>query len=87
MASISFDTPAFVERLQAAGVSPEQAKAEAEAEAIRDALRGSDLVATEHFDYRLKAEIETAKDDVIKWIAGLLLAQAALVATLVKLVS
>jgi hypothetical protein len=50
-------------------------------------MRGSDLVTTEHFDYRLKAEIETAKADIIKWIAGLLLAQAALVATLVKLVS
>ena len=85
MASISFDTLAFVERLQAAGVPPEQAKAEAEA--IRDALRSSDLVTTEHFDYRLKAETEAAKADMIKWIAGLLLAQAALVATLVKLVS
>jgi hypothetical protein len=33
----------------------------------------------------LKAEIEAAKNDLIKWIAGLLLAQAGLVTALVKL--
>jgi hypothetical protein len=73
-------------------VYPAQAKAEAEA--IRGALLTSDLVTKEFFDYRLtaeierlKGEIESAKSDMIKRIAGLLLAQAALVATLVKLVS
>lgn len=85
MASVTFDTLAFVERLRAAGVPEPQAKAEAEA--IRDALQASDLVTKDHFDYRLKTEIEAAKADMIKWIAGLLLAQAGLVATLVKLIS
>jgi hypothetical protein len=33
----------------------------------------------------LKAEIEASKADMIKWIAGLLIAQAGLVAALVKL--
>ena len=44
---------------------------------------GTEL-ATKHY---LKAEIETAKNDLIKWIAGLLLAQAGLVTALVKLLS
>lgn len=33
----------------------------------------------------LKAEIEASKNDLIKWVAGMLLAQAALIAALVKL--
>ncbi|TAN50511.1 MAG: DUF1640 domain-containing protein [Methylococcaceae bacterium] len=33
----------------------------------------------------VRAEIERSKYDLIKWMAGLLLAQAAVVATLVKL--
>jgi hypothetical protein len=36
-------------------------------------------------DY-LKAEIELVKNDLIKWIAGLLLAQAGLITALVKLI-
>jgi hypothetical protein len=35
-------------------------------------------------DY-LKAEMEAAKSEIIKWMAGLLLAQAGLITALVKL--
>lgn len=35
-------------------------------------------------DY-LDAKLESAKNDIIKWVAGMLIAQAALIATLVKL--
>jgi hypothetical protein len=34
---------------------------------------------------RLKAEIEIAKADIVKWIAGLLLAQAAVIGALVRM--
>ena len=44
---------------------------------------GTELVTKDY----LKAEIETAKNALIKWIAGLLLAQAGLVTALVKLLS
>jgi len=44
---------------------------------------GTELVTKDY----LKAEIETAKNDLIKWIAGLLFAQAGLVTALVKLLS
>ena len=42
-------------------------------------------VTRDYFDVNLKAEIESAKADIIKWVAGLLFAQAAVVATMVKL--
>ncbi|MFW5498935.1 MULTISPECIES: hypothetical protein [unclassified Maridesulfovibrio] len=38
-------------------------------------------------DNRIKVEIHSAKADIIKWIAGLMIVQAASIAALVKLVS
>lgn len=78
MATVTFDTLKFAKKLEAAGVS--QAQAEAFAEAFRDAT-SEELVTRDYLDARL----ESVKSDMIKWIAGLLLAQAALIATLVKL--
>jgi hypothetical protein len=79
MATITFDTLKFVERLKAAGISEEQAKAEVEAlaEALNETIAVRDLAT--------KADLEALKADLVKWMAGLLLAQAAVVATLVKL--
>jgi hypothetical protein len=72
--------------LKAAGVPPAQAEAEAEAlaEVLADALKTSDL-ATRTDVETLRREIAEAKADIIKWLAGLLIAQAAVVAALVKL--
>jgi hypothetical protein len=78
MATITFDTLRFTKRLEAGGLPPEQA--EAIAEAFSEAT-GTELVTKDY----LKAEIETAKNDLIKWMAGLLLAQAGLITALVKL--
>jgi len=78
MATITFDTLKFTKRLEAAGVAPEHA--EAIAEAFSEAT-GTELV-TKDF---LKGEVEAAKNDIIKWMAGLLIAQAGLVTALVKL--
>ena len=78
MPGITFDTLKFTKHLEAAGLPPEQA--EAIAEAFREAA-GTELVTKDY----LKAEIEAAKNDLIKWMAGLLLAQAGLVTALVKL--
>ena len=80
MASVTLDTLKFTKRLEAAG--PPSAQAEAIAEAFGEAT-GTELVTKDY----LKAEIETAKNDLIKWIAGLLLAQAGLVTALVMLLS
>ncbi len=81
MASITFDTLKFVERLKAAGVPEAQAKAEAEAlaEALSETVTIKELTT--------KSDLTQLKLEIIKWVAGLLLAQAALVAALVRLVS
>lgn len=79
MAAITFDTLKFVERLRAAGVSEEHAKAEVEA--LTEALNETILVR----DLATKSDLEILKADLVKWMAGLLLAQAAVVATMVKL--
>ncbi len=86
MTTISFDTLKFANRLKAAGVPPEQA--EAEAEAFAEATATFD-VATKgdlrELEARLDAKLLDVKADIIKWLAGLLIAQAAVVAALVKL--
>jgi hypothetical protein len=79
MATITFDTLKFVERPKAAGVPDEQAKAEVEA--LAEAL--SETIAIR--ELATKSDLESLKADLVKWMAGLLLAQAAVVATLVKL--
>ncbi|MBI4688362.1 MAG: DUF1640 domain-containing protein [Nitrospirae bacterium] len=66
------------ERLKAADL-PEKAAKEI-AEIIKDTIEDR-LVTKEYLDVRL-AEV---KIDIIKWVAGMLVAQAALIAALVKL--
>ena len=83
MSTIAFDTLKFVRKLKEAGF--EEKQAEAVADAFRDAQSEGQPITREYFDLRLKAEIDASKADMIKWIAGLLLAQAGLVAALVKL--
>jgi hypothetical protein len=78
MTAVTFDTLKFAKKLEAAGLP--MAQAEAIADAFREAT-SEDLVTRDYLDARLEA----AKGDIIKWVAGLLLAQAALVAALVKL--
>lgn len=85
MTAITFDTLKFAKKLEAAGFTTSQA--EAVADAFREAT-SEELVTRDYLDARLetvKANIESAKADMIKWVAGLLIAQAALIAALVKL--
>lgn len=83
MSTIAFDTLKFVRKLKEAGF--EEKQTEAVADAFRDAQSEGQPITREYFDIRLKAEIDASKADMIKWIAGLLLAQAGLVAALVKI--
>jgi hypothetical protein len=79
MATVTFDTLKFVERLKAAGIPEAQAKAMAEAQ--QEAL--SESVATQ---LATKIDLAELRLDVIKWIVGLALAQISLlVGILVKL--
>ena len=83
MASLIFDTHKFIRRLRDAGI--EEKQAEAIVEAFQESQADMQPVTKDYFDSKLKAEIESAKGDIIKWVAGLLIAQAALLATLLKL--
>lgn len=88
MTTLTFDTLKFVERLEKAGIPREHAKAEAEALSEVLATSAVDL-ATKHdireLEKGLEAQIEAAKADIIKWLAALLIAQAAAISALVKL--
>ncbi|MDQ7832497.1 MAG: hypothetical protein RDU30_12250 [Desulfovibrionaceae bacterium] len=89
MANTTFDTLAFAKRLMEAGFTERQAEAqvtvlreivESELATKRD-LRELELRLTTEV---VKTNAET-KADILKWVAGMLVAQAALIAALVKL--
>lgn len=86
MTTITFDTLKYAKRLKEAGFTESQA--EAFAEALKDAQGAADFATKADFrelEHRLRAELASLKGDVIKWVAGMLLLQAGLVAALVKL--
>lgn len=90
MATITFDTHKFITRLKDAGLPEVQAAAIADV--FRDA-QGEAEVATKQdlkeLEVKLTAHIDTKLADnraeIIKWVAGMLVAQAAVIAALVKL--
>ncbi len=90
MTSITFDTHEFFNELKNAGFSDQQAEAitKLQKAAVASTLEQArsefelDEIATKR-DLR---EMELAiKHDLVKWIAGMMLAQAGIVAALVKL--
>ncbi len=86
LTTITFDTLKFVRTPKAAG-EPEN-QAEAFSEAFKDAQSDAELATKydlKELELRLEAKINEVKYDMIKWIAGMLIAQAVLVAALVKL--
>lgn len=85
MSTLTFDTLKFANRLKAAGMDPRLA--EEQAEALVEVLdeHHKALATREYLDAKLTATAADIKTDLIKWVAGMLVAQAAVVATLVKL--
>jgi hypothetical protein len=85
MKSITFDTHLYVKKLKAVGFTEEQAEAQAEtlAEIIEDKLATkADL---KELEINLRRELAEIKSDIIKWVVGMLIAQAIIIAALVKL--
>ncbi len=78
MATVTFDTLKFVEKLEKAGIPREQADAMAEAQ--KDAF-------SEAMDSQLatKADLMDMENRLIKWGIGLAFGQIAVIAALVKL--
>lgn len=90
MNTIAIDTYKMINKLKAKGFTTEQA------EGIIETITESDYVtngslkmmlkeSSNEIKNELKLEIREQRVDTIKWVAGMLLAQAALVATLQKL--
>lgn len=81
----TFDTLAYAKKLIAAGVPEKQAEVQAEAliEIVDEHLATKrDL---KEMEMALKRDIQEMKSDIIKWVAAMLVAQAAIVASLIKL--
>lgn len=77
MTTVTFDTLELTRILKEAGLPPEQAEA-----VVRTIVRSQEGIVTRDFlDIRL-AELKT---DLIKWMTVALIAQAAVIAALVKL--
>ncbi|MBF0566655.1 MAG: DUF1640 domain-containing protein [Nitrospirae bacterium] len=77
----TFDTLKFVENLKKSGFSEEQAKGLSDAlKDVQDSSMG--ITATKGDLKELKSEIIS---DIVKWVAAMLVAQAAVIAALVRL--
>ena len=79
--AIAFDTHRFVKNLTASGFT------EAQAEALADEhvnLLNSNL-ATKTDIAAVRAEVQTVKADILKWIITAMTAQTALVVTLIRI--
>jgi len=80
MSAITFDTLKYADRLEAAGVPPQQAKAEAQA--LAEVLTSSEVASARDIE-RLEAKIELLRSDLsgkftlLQWMLGLLLAGVA----------
>lgn len=86
MATLTFDSYDFIQRLKDAGLPEPQAKA------IADGLRNIDLdhVATKddlnNLRVELKNDLSSFKVDLFKWLVPMLFAQTAAIVGLLKLV-
>lgn len=77
MTAITFDTLAYSNKLQDAGMPREQADAmaKAQAEAIKELVAAQELV-TKHDLYIALSE---TKHELLKWVMGMMVAQTALI--------
>lgn len=76
-----FDTHSNIKKLIKAGFNEKQA--EAQTESLKELIKGQ--VATKTDLKELELKIEKSKNEILKWMATLLIAQAGIVAALVKI--
>jgi len=89
--TFTFDTLKYSKRLTEAGLDPRIAEAEAEilAETLSNALGGAGLATRNDLDKAvsdIKADSADQRTKIVQWLAALLIAQAAAIAALVKLI-
>ena len=83
--ALTFDTLAYVKKLRSAGVPEKQAEIQAETFAEILEERVATKQDLKELELALKHDLANIKAEIIKWMAGMLVAQAAIVATLVNL--
>ncbi|MEA1968701.1 MAG: DUF1640 domain-containing protein [Thermodesulfobacteriota bacterium] len=88
MTAVTFDTHIFIKRMTSAGLSDKQA--EIQSETLNNALL--EFQKSTLYEIVRKKDIEhlATKTDIIniiKWVAGMLIAQVAVGATLIKILS
>lgn len=79
MSTIAIDTYKTINKLKAKGFTVEQA------EGLVEALTESDLVTNEFFKTELNRALSETKTEIIKWVAAMLVAQAATIVALQNL--
>ncbi len=79
---VFFDTHANIKKLLAAGFTEQQAEVQTE---ILGQLIKDDLVTKGYFSLKIKELEARLEAKIIKWVAGLLMAQTGIIAALVKL--
>lgn len=89
--TFTFDTLKYSKRLTEAGLDPRIAEAEAEilAETLSSALGASSLVTLHDLNQaisEIKADNADQRTKIVQWLAALMIAQAAAIAALVKLI-
>jgi hypothetical protein len=79
MATITFDTLQYVERLRAGGFTEAQAKAMAEAQKQAIDTATESMLATKNDILQVRDEVREVKADVnlLKWMIGFLIAMTA----------
>lgn len=86
MATLTFDTHRFVMNLQKSGFTTEQA--EGINNALNEALQTADVTTKADLQTAvsdIKADAADQRTKIVQWLAALLIAQAAGIAALVKL--
>ena len=79
MSTIAIDTYKTINKLKAKGFTTEQA------EGLVEALTESDLVTNEYFKTELNRALSETRAEIIKWVAAMLIAQAAAIVALQNL--
>lgn len=89
--TFTFDTLKYSKRLKEAGLEPRIAEAEAEilSETLSAALNTAELVTKQDLTAaisEIKADNANQRTKIVQWLAALMIAQAAAIAALVKLI-
>lgn len=86
MATIVFDTLAYAKKLRAAGVSEQQAEIQAEAlaEIIDENLATKRDI--KELEQNITLKLAELKNELIKWVLGISVAQAAIIISTLKFI-